>query len=53
MTTYVVNVVAVVSKLKLKLKFIFFDGSRHSQCSGEMKYINHRHGVVNVVAIGT
>ena len=52
MITYVVNVVAIVSKQKLK--FIFWDGSRRSECSGEMKLIffTHHHGVVNVVALG-
>ena len=33
--THVVNVVAIVSKQKLK--FIFLDGSRRSECSSEMK----------------
>ena len=37
MITYVVNVVAIVSKLKLKLQFIFLDGSRCSEGSSEMK----------------
>ena len=54
MITYVVNVVAIASKQKLK--FIFLDGSRPSECSGEMKlriFYSSRYDVVNVVEIGT
>ena len=51
MITYVVNVVAIV--YNLKLLFFLDQGVVSVVVKWNFKFFNHRHDVVNVVAIGT